>query len=138
MSEKRKNHRRRCLVPIEGKEDGPFNQTTTIDLSSSGIGLISKSPVSLDQEIPIELDLADDQNPVLVIGKVQWIKPLADSNNYRIGLSFKEVLQGSKSREIPVERFPLILSGLFQDRVSARPRKAAFQTLALVCAPPLD
>ncbi len=98
MAEKRKSQRRRCLVPVEGKAGGPFTETTTIDLSASGIGLISKSPISVDQEIPIELDLGADKIPVLVMGKVKWVKPIENSENYRIGVVFKEVLQGSKSR----------------------------------------
>ena len=98
MAEKRRSQRRRCLVPVEGKAGGPFTETTTIDLSQTGIGLISKSPISVNQEIPIELDLGVDQNPLLVVGKVKWVKPIEDSENYRIGVVFKEVLQGSKSR----------------------------------------
>ena len=98
MAEKRRSPRRRCLVPVDGKKGGPFAETTTIDLSENGIGLISKSPVSVDKEIPIELDLGGDDHPLLVIGRVQWIKPVEGSSHYRIGVTFKEVLQGSKSR----------------------------------------
>ena len=103
MPEKRKNQRRTCLVPVQGKEGGPFTSSATIDLSEGGLGLILKSPLAINQEIPIELDLGDQKEPLLVIGKVQWVKPISGSHNYRVGVAFKKILQGSKS-QLSLER----------------------------------
>lgn len=98
MSEHRKSKRHLCFVPIEGKRGGVFDNTQTVDLSKGGMGFVSQRKIPLNKEIPIELDMTIDGNPVFVIGKVCWVTRVADSKNYRIGVSFKNILQGSKSR----------------------------------------
>ena len=40
MKNKRKNRRYDCLVPVEGKEGGPFEDTKTVDFSKSGTGFL--------------------------------------------------------------------------------------------------
>ncbi|HLF19034.1 MAG TPA: PilZ domain-containing protein [Candidatus Omnitrophota bacterium] len=98
MKDKRKAQRVACLVPVEGKEGGPFDLTKTTDISKSGIGFVSDKKIPLNKEITIELDLDQKQEPVFVVGKVQWVHPIAQSQRYRIGLSFFDILHGAKSR----------------------------------------
>ena len=95
---KRRNKRLTCAVPVEGKEGGVFDHSQTIDFSKGGIGLVSQKKLSVNKEIMLELDLRENEDPVFVRGKVQWVRPIDESSLYRIGLSFKEVLQGSKTR----------------------------------------
>ena len=97
-SEKRKNDRHRCLVPVESKKGSSFENTLTVDISKSGIGFVSSQALSFKQKIPIELALSPDSNPVLVIGEVQWIRPLSGKKRYRVGMTFTNILNGSKSR----------------------------------------
>ena len=85
-------------VPVDGKEGTFFEDLKTMDLSRGGIGFISHYKIPLNKEIAIELDLSADQDPVFVIGKVQWIKPVANSDTYKVGITFKNILRGSKSR----------------------------------------
>ena len=98
MSNKRKNERVFCVVPVDGKEDGIFGHTITIDFSKGGLGFISLKKVPLNKEIPIEIEFSEQEDPVLVLGKVRWVRPLPDSMSFRIGLSFEDILAGSKSR----------------------------------------
>jgi Tfp pilus assembly protein PilZ len=98
MSEHRKNKRHLCLVPVEGKSGSVFDNTQTVDLSKGGMGFVSPRKIPVNKEIPIELDMTIDGEPVFVIGKVCWVTRMADSKNYRIGVFFKDVMQGSKSR----------------------------------------
>ena len=98
MSNQRKNERYTCLVPVDGKDGSVFDQTQTVDFSKKGLGFVSSHRIPVNKEIPIEIELAVDGKPVFVIGRVQWVRRILNSKNYRIGVTFKDVLQGSKSR----------------------------------------
>jgi len=98
MSNKRKNKRFDCLVPVDGKKDSTFDGIQTVDYSKGGIGFVSKKEIPVNQEIALEIDLDELGEPAFVIGRVQWVKPISGSECYRIGMEFKEVLRGSKSR----------------------------------------
>ncbi len=98
MDNQRKSERVSCLVPVDAKQNDPFDKTRTIDFSKGGIGLISNNEIKVNQAITIELDLEQGEDPVFVVGKVQWVSPIADTDQYRVGLAFDSVSSGSKSR----------------------------------------
>lgn len=97
-SNKRKNKRLSCLVPLEGKKGSVFDSTNVVDISKGGLGFISSRRIPVNKRIPIELDLQEDGNPVLVIGRVLWSRAIKGSSKYRIGVTFEDVLRGSKGR----------------------------------------
>ena len=98
LSEKRKNRRYNCQVPVESKQGSSFDSSQTIDISRDGIGFISPHAIPLNEKIAVEIALTPDSDPVLVLGIVKWVRKITDSEQYRIGLSFLEVLSGSSSR----------------------------------------
>jgi len=98
MGNNRKNERYDCLVPIDGKDGSIFDQTQAVDFSKKGLGFVSRHRIPVNKEIPIEIELTVDGKPVFVVGRVQWVQRILNSKNYRIGISFKDVLKGSKSR----------------------------------------
>ncbi len=98
MDNHRKNERYACLVPIDGKDGSIFDQTQTVDFSKQGLGFVSRHRIPVNREIPIEIELTVDGKPVFVIGQVQWVHRILKSKNYRIGISFKDIMRGSKSR----------------------------------------
>ena len=95
-SDKRKARRFNCLVPVDGKEGTAFSTTKTVDISRDGIGFVSSRAIPLKEKIAIELALKPDTEPVLVIGEVRWVRKLSDSEQYRIGLTFSDVIDGSR------------------------------------------
>jgi c-di-GMP-binding flagellar brake protein YcgR len=95
QSNKRKAPRFNCLVPVDGKDASRFARTKTVDISPTGIGFISDHPVPLNEKIAIELALRADADPVLVIGEVKWVRKMTDSERYRIGLTFSDIIEGS-------------------------------------------
>lgn len=97
-SNKRSEARHDCFVPVEGKEGSAFDNTQTIDISRNGIGFVSSFPHEINEKVAIELELKPNTDPVLVVGVVKWVRKLSDSDGYRIGLTFAEVLSGSKTR----------------------------------------
>lgn len=97
MQNKRKNPRYMCEVPVEGKQGEAFEHSKAVDFSQGGIGLVSTHRLAVNKEIAIQLDLSEEGNSALVIGKVEWVVPIAQSNNYRIGLSFRDMMQNSRS-----------------------------------------
>ena len=96
VENKRKTPRFDCFVPVEGKASSVFSSTKTVDISRDGIGFLSSRPVALKERIAIELALKPDTDPVLVIGEVKWVRKLSDSDQYRIGLTFSDIIDGSK------------------------------------------
>ncbi|MCA9405124.1 MAG: PilZ domain-containing protein [Candidatus Omnitrophica bacterium] len=97
-SNRRKSRRQQCAVPVDGNDQTNFGQMQTFDISKGGIGFISHQKIPLNQEIAVELDLKEGEDPVLAIGKVVWVEKIPDSANYRIGLTFEDLRRGSKSR----------------------------------------
>ena len=88
----------RRSVPIDGKDGSVFDQTQTVDFSKKGLGFVSRHRIPVSIEILIEIELTVDGNPIFVIGRVQWAHRILNSKNYRIGILFKDVMTGSKSR----------------------------------------
>ncbi|MEI7998299.1 MAG: PilZ domain-containing protein [Candidatus Omnitrophota bacterium] len=95
---KRSEPRRNCFVPVESKEDSTFDNTQTIDISRHGMGFISSHPHNINEKIAIEIQLKPNTDPVLVIGVVKWVRKLSDSEQYRVGLIYDEILSGSPRR----------------------------------------
>ena len=97
-SNQRSESRYNCYVPVEGKEGSEFDQTKTLDISKHGIGFLSAHPVGINQKIALEIVLKPNTEPVMVIGVVKWVRKLGDSEQYRVGMVFSEVLSGSPTR----------------------------------------
>ncbi len=97
MQNKRKNPRHTCTVPVDAQKGGPFNASKTVDFSQGGLGLISDHKISLNKEIAIQLDLSEEGQSALVVGRVQWVSPIAETNNFRVGVVFKDMVQGSRA-----------------------------------------
>ncbi len=87
-----------CYVPVEGKSGSEFDQTKTIDISRHGIGFISSHAIPVNQKIAVELALKPNTEPVLVIGVVKWVRKLPDGKQYRVGMTFAEIISGSPTR----------------------------------------
>lgn len=94
--DKRKTRRFNCLVPVDGKEGSPFSTTKTVDISRDGIGFVSNHSIPVHEKIAIELALRPDTEPVLVIGEVKWVSRISDTDQYRIGLTFSDIIDGSR------------------------------------------
>ncbi len=98
MVNKRKSERIPCLVPVEGKSGGIFDHAATFDFSREGVGFISERRIPLRKAMTIALDLGVEEDPIFVRGEVRWVKPMVDSDKFRIGISFENFLGESKFR----------------------------------------
>ena len=95
---KRTENRHGCFVPVEGKQGSVFDDTQTVDISRHGIGFVSPHPHEINEKVAIEIQLKPNTEPVLVLGVVKWVRKLSDSDQYRVGLNFEEILSGSQTR----------------------------------------
>ena len=98
MVNKRKSERIPCLVPVEGKLGGIFDHAATFDFSREGVGFISERRIPLRKEMTIALDLGVEEDPIFVRGEVRWVKPMVDSDKFRVGIFFNDFLSGSRSK----------------------------------------
>lgn len=96
--EQRKAKRYNCSVPVDGKQGTAFDHTRTVDISRNGIGFISDAAFPINQKIAVEIALSPDGEPIVVMGVVKWVRKLTDSDQYRIGMTFAQVLSGSQTR----------------------------------------
>src|SRR3984885_7645827 len=98
VANQRSEARYNCFVPVEGKEGSAFDQTKTLDISRHGIGFLSSHPIAINQKIALEIVLKPNTEPIMVIGVVKWSRKIGDSDQYRIGMVFSEVISGSPTR----------------------------------------
>ena len=96
-TDKRKCRRFDCTVPVDGKEGALFSSTRTFDISRDGIGFVSHYPAKLNEKVAIELVLKPDTEPVLVVGEVKWVNRIAKSDQYRVGLTFADIIDGKRA-----------------------------------------
>ena len=96
-SEKRKARRHNCRVPVTSKKGTAFEDSQTVDISKSGVGLICQQEIPIDTQMPIELALNPEGESVTAIGKVKWISRMPGADAFRIGVTFAEFISGSKS-----------------------------------------
>ena len=94
----RSEARHHCFVPVESKSGSEFDQTQTVDISRHGIGFLSSQNIGINQRIALEIILRPNTEPVMVIGVVKWIRKLDDSDQYRVGMVFSEIISGSPNR----------------------------------------
>jgi len=97
-SEKRRSKRYSCSVPVDSKGTGVFAGSQAVDISKGGAGIIVSNFIPIDTEMPVEIDITPEGEPILAVGKVQWIRELSQKDSYRVGISFDDVKAGSKSR----------------------------------------
>ena len=98
MGESRKSKRLACVVPVDTAKKSPFNQAATVDISKGGLGFVSHRKIPLNTKMAFELILSLEEEPVLAVGTVRWVRPIKATKNYRIGIAFNGVINGSKSR----------------------------------------
>ena len=46
----------------------------------------------------LEIVLKPNTEPVMVVGVVKWVRKLGNSEQYRIGMVFSEIISGSSTR----------------------------------------
>ena len=97
--EHRKNIRLTCHVPVDGQNGSIFGESLTVDISSGGIGFITKQPIPVDEKIAVEIELSPKEDPVILMGRVLWVQQIGHSDKYRIGMKFGDnVLEGAQDR----------------------------------------
>ncbi len=96
--EKRKDPRFSCYVPVMCKKGTAFEHSQTTDISAGGAGFISNRLVPVKTKMMVEINLTPASDPVLALGEVCWVRQMAQSENFRIGLKFVEVSSAVRSQ----------------------------------------
>ena len=97
-ADKRKADRFDCAVPVECKRGAAFDKSKTVDISGGGVGFLSKEFIPLETRMGIEIALTPDSEPILAYGQVKWVRQVADSDCYRVGMAFSDISRSLKSR----------------------------------------
>lgn len=67
-----------------GHLDRPYYEATTIDISKSGIGIISFD--QLPEETIASIIVYYGHKPLNISGKVKWVKKVENVSQYRMGI----------------------------------------------------
>ena len=94
---KRRYSRSDCEVPVDGQAGSEFDCVQTLDISKRGLGFLSQADIPIGKRISIELNLAEFEDPVFVVGEVKWSQP-DNGGHFHIGIQFVDILHGSKGR----------------------------------------
>ena len=89
---KRESERQCCLVPVEGRRGSTFSDLQAVDINSGGIGLTSGKAIPLSQKIAVQIEIKPEEEPIVVLGQVVWVRKLLNSQRYRVGLKFKKTV----------------------------------------------
>lgn len=76
----------RFLDPRSGRD----GDADTVDFSANGVGFVTGE--SLPAKTPLEmwLNIPDKHDPLYTRGEVVWSEPLADANQYRVGVQLEK------------------------------------------------
>ena len=78
-----------------GEADPKRSATETLNLSASGLCLVSPAPLEQNTDLALELSLKGRQEPVLAMGRVVWCDSAGDA--YRVGISFSWVREQDRA-----------------------------------------
>lgn len=98
MHNQRQEKRWDCVVPVEDGHNPEFTGAQSLDFSRKGIGFVTKMPVAVDREIAVALDLSESGSPVFVKGRVAWVQSIPGTAQFRVGVTFKDVLGDGQNR----------------------------------------
>lgn len=98
MDNQRQDKRWDCVVPVESGHNAEFDGAQSFDFSRKGIGFVTKVPVAVDRQIAVALDLDESNSPVFVKGRVKWVQRIEGTDQFRVGLSFENMLSDGQNR----------------------------------------
>jgi hypothetical protein len=82
----------RCHVAFrtirEGTAEPKRTAAQTLNLSASGLCLVTRQPLARDDHLAMELSLEGHATPVMAVGRVVWCDRDEDERSYRIGVCF--------------------------------------------------
>ncbi len=80
----------RCRVAFrlirEGSADAKMHAGETLNLSESGLCLVTPIQLEQDADVALELSLSGHAQPLLAMGRVVWCD--REGPTYRVGISF--------------------------------------------------
>jgi len=98
MSDKRRSHRLKIELPasfeIKSFAGNQISIATTLDISATGICLVSKEKLNIHDKMTVNVNLGKEGR-VKVDAEVVWVKSAASyggSSEYHIGLKIREPL----------------------------------------------
>lgn len=91
--ERRRAPRIACYVPVRLFQDDPLHvlETLTKDLGDGGLRCVSPVFKPVSTPIVLELMLGGGEQPVSVHGHIAWFKPIPNSEQFNLGVSFDSV-----------------------------------------------
>ena len=75
-----------------GVEPYEFGNTTTTDISSRGLSLITDEPIDIPILLQARIHFPGDHRGLILLGRTVYCNPLEDSDVYRVGVKFIGIL----------------------------------------------
>lgn len=98
--ERRRFQRASCLLPVRlyPKQESRVIETLTKDLSVGGLRCVSQHERQIGMPLSVELMLEPGERPLTLRGHVAWSRPIQESEQYDLGVSFHAFPESTKKR----------------------------------------
>ena len=98
--ERRRFPRANCLLPVRlyPKQEPRVIETLTKDLSVGGLRCVSRQERQIGMPLSVELMLEPGERPLTLRGHVAWARPIRESEQFDLGVSFHAFPEATKKR----------------------------------------
>jgi c-di-GMP-binding flagellar brake protein YcgR len=96
--DRRKNERLNCRVPVLCKKGTMFDNSQTVNISESGMGLISQRFIPVNTSMIMQIALSPKSSPLLAVGRVRWVEKMGYMDRYRLGMEFTDISRVAQER----------------------------------------
>jgi hypothetical protein len=96
----------------------------TVDLSGGGVQILSPRPIKAGDTVHVDLGPGDDEEPLLLRGRVVWVYPTGRS--WQAGIEFRDVSAATRERIVRRVRWDEMRWG-WGRAAPAEPRRKAAQ-----------
>ena len=96
--DRRQFPRNTCRLPVRlyPKQEPRVIETLTKDLSLGGLRCLSRQEKPSGAPLSVELMLEPGERPLTVRGHVAWSRPIQQSDQFEVGISFYAVQENTK------------------------------------------
>jgi type IV pilus assembly protein PilZ len=89
---KRESPRIATNIEIKFREKGSFVRSYMLNVNNGGLFLKTEKPLSIDAEVTMRIQLPDDQEMMVVEGRVVWTNKKSKAFPAGMGIQFTEIM----------------------------------------------
>ena len=85
-------------IEIKYREKGSFVRSYMLNVNNGGLFLKTENPLSIDAEVTMRIQLPDDQETMIVEGRVVWTNKKPKAFPAGMGIQFTKIMPEHKDK----------------------------------------